>query len=56
MAGWRTQAEVDEVLNKAQEAEDEGVANWPGQTYEQGVAAALMWVLGHTNDNPMEDE
>lgn len=26
-----------------------------GMTYENGVEAALMWVLGDRDDKPMED-
>jgi hypothetical protein len=51
----RQDNEVDEVLNKAAEAVDEGTSQWPGMSYEQGVQAALDWILGHTDENPMED-
>lgn len=27
----------------------------PGMTYEQGVEAALMWVLGNSNDKPLDE-
>lgn len=38
----------------AQEAEN-APSQWPGMTYEQGVSAALRWVLGDTDDKPMDD-
>lgn len=36
----------------------EGVAcgsKWPALSYEEGVMATLQWVLGHTDEKPMED-
>lgn len=50
-----TQEEIDHVLNQASEAEDSGKSRWPGMTYEQGVHAAIMWILGNSEDNPMGD-
>jgi len=51
----RTNSQIDAVLNKAQEAEDEGATKVPGMTYEQGVKAGISWVLGDSNDDPMAD-
>ncbi|GAB1460426.1 hypothetical protein [Thauera sp.] len=48
-----TQNEIDEVLNQCMEAFDAG-SRWPGATFEQGVEAAVRWMLGE-GDNPMED-
>ena len=28
----------------------------PGMTYEEGVKAGIEWVLGQTDDHPLEDE
>lgn len=50
-----TEDEISEVLNACAEAFDEGVTQWPGMTYEQGVEAAILWMLGDNNDNPMKD-
>jgi hypothetical protein len=50
----RTDKEIDDVLNAAMGAENEGT-KWPGMTYEQGVQAAIMWLLGDSSDNPMAD-
>jgi hypothetical protein len=47
-----TQDEAYETLAKAEEGCG---SRWPGMTYEQGVAAAILWMLGE-GDNPMEDE
>ncbi len=51
----RTQEEIDEILNKCAESIDKGQAKWPAMTFEQGVDAALRWVTGDTDENPMED-
>ncbi len=51
----RSNEEIDDVLNATVEAEATGQSRWPGMTYEDGVAAALRWVLGQSDSNPMED-
>ena len=50
----RTTKEIDDVRNKTIEAVDAGTSKWPGMTYEQGVEAALAWVVGDGQD-PMEE-
>lgn len=50
----RTNKEIDEVSNLAIEGEYEG-SKWPGMSYEAGVRAAIDWIIGNTDDNPMED-
>lgn len=52
----RTQAEIDAVLNKASELADGGRNPFFGMTYAQGVEDGIKWLLGETNDNPMEDD
>jgi hypothetical protein len=52
----RSQKEIDNQLNMTEKAVDSGQSAWPGQSYEQGVEAALRWVTGETNDAPMEDD
>lgn len=48
----RSFEEIDGVLG---ETIDEGRGSrWPGMSYEQGVEAALLWVTGQTDENPME--
>ena len=49
---------ADEVLRAAEKAEavvQEGRSNVPGMTYEEGVAYALRWALGHDDAEPMEE-
>ena len=47
---------VWEQINAAQEHVDQGLAAWPGQSYEQGVADALRWAQGDSDYAPMEEE
>ena len=44
--------DISETMARAGEAD--GATQWPGMTYEQGVEAALRWVLDG-GDNPLED-
>lgn len=46
---------IDNVLNLASEQEEKGSTQWSGMTYEQGVKAAILWIVGDSRDNPMED-
>ena len=52
----RSDEEIDEQLNIAMEQFDKGGSKFPGMTYEQGVAEALQWVLGDSDDQPIPDE
>ena len=45
--------DVNNVLNRCSECEDEGTSQFNGMSYEQGVAAAIRWMLGETKDNPL---
>ena len=48
------QDEIDDVLNQCMEAENAGSSRWPGMSYEQGVAAALRWMIDG-GQHPMKD-
>jgi len=50
----RSQEEIDNTLNKCADAFDNGTM-WPGMSYEQGVMDALNWILGHDDEDPMEE-
>ena len=52
----RSEREIDDVLNKCFEIEDEAEnrTNRPDLTYEQGVSSALRWVIGWTNFGPLD--
>lgn len=47
-----TDDEIDDVLNRCAQAQDEGESICPGASYEQGVAAAIEW-LRLDGDNPL---
>ena len=48
--------EIRDQIDKATEQIDKGGTKWRGETYEDGVYAALSWVLGEQAEGPMEDE
>jgi hypothetical protein len=52
----RTAKEVEDMLNDALPEGAEGPSKWLGMTYEQGVDATVRWVLGWTDEKPMEDD
>jgi hypothetical protein len=47
--------DINDVLNECSEAADSGTSKFPGMTYEQGVEAAIRWMLGDDDTNPMAD-
>ena len=49
-----TQEEIDNCANWAAEGIDEG-RHYPGMSYEQGVADALHWMQGDSDNGPHED-
>lgn len=51
----RSEDQIDEVLNATAEATDKGRTGWPGMTYEDGISAALTWLFGESDDNPVFD-
>lgn len=53
--GRPTQEEIDEENNRACEQTERGGSTCPGQSYEEGVAAALDWVSGNREDKPMDE-
>lgn len=55
MSGYeiqRPEADIDAVLNIAHENEDQGVTNYRGMTFEQGVAQGIEWVCGLGDPEP----
>ena len=53
-ADLRSPEEVEEALNEAMALEAEGQNPYPGSNYVAGVKAALAWVLGESDDAPLE--
>jgi hypothetical protein len=47
----RSDAEIDRVLNWANEGEEEG-SRFGGMSYEQGINAFAAWVFGDIEDDP----
>ena len=50
----KTQTEIDEQLNLAQEGIDEG-SKYPGMSYEEGIQAMWDWLIGQIDDAPMTE-
>ena len=53
--------DADEIRKQADTASDNapmfgGDCPYPGMSYSDGVAVALAWVLGDSDDVPMEDD
>lgn len=48
-----TEEEIDNVVDKCTEQRAKGGSKWHGMTYEEGVLAALDWVTGNSEDNPI---
>lgn len=46
--------EIRAELDLAEDQNMEGNSQWPGMTYEQGVAATLRWISGDSDERPME--
>ena len=50
----RTDEEINDVLNRCSEAVEDGVSEFPRETYEAGVQAAIEWLTGGTGgENPL---
>jgi hypothetical protein len=51
----RTEQEIREQMDEAGVLTCESKTKVPGMSYEEGVEAALRWVLGESDDKPMDD-
>ena len=53
----RTDAEIEDLLEQCWEAENEGKTKYRGMTYEQGIKAAINWLLdtGYDDYHPLND-
>lgn len=54
MSIQRDEGEINTVRDKASEQIGEGGSAYPAMTYEDGILAALDWVLGHQDDAPLD--
>lgn len=50
-----TDQEIIDEMWAASDQANEG-SKWPGMSYEEGVAAALKWVVGETETKPFTDQ
>ncbi len=51
----RTEAEINELANQAQDKLDEGVTKFFGMSYEDGIVAVLQWLRNVDETFPMDD-
>jgi hypothetical protein len=56
MAQLKSATEIEKELYKAQGWTHTESTDVAGMTYEQGVEAALRWVLGEDDSEPIENE
>ena len=52
----RSRLQIDLILARARKLENFGKTLHPLMTYEQGVRAALEWVVGNTDHDTFEVE
>jgi len=50
----KSEQEILEQIDQASESVNEGTSKFPSMSYEEGVKAALDWVVGDS-PKPMED-
>lgn len=50
----RSDVEINEQIDKAIEGIEDG-SMYPGMSYEEGVRSALTWIIGDTDEKPMEE-
>jgi hypothetical protein len=51
----QTDSDINDQLNLGAAWEDDGDSATPGKSYEAGVLAGIRWVIGDTNDTPIEE-
>lgn len=51
----RTEKEINDLLQTTEDHENDGTAQFPGMTYEMGITAGIRWLLGETDDHPMDE-
>ena len=52
----RSDDDINHQLNTAAAWEEAGGSSVPGMSYEQGVAAAVKWLTGDTEEWPIAEE
>jgi hypothetical protein len=56
MSVLKSKKEIEDQMYKAQSWTSEGNTDVKGMSYEEGVEAALRWVLGEESEEPVENE
>lgn len=51
----RSEQEIFDLLNQCAEAEETGSSIYPGMIYEQGIKAAIEWLVGDIDNHPIND-
>lgn len=51
----RSQAEIDELLNRCAAQEDEGGSIYPGMTFEQGITITVRWLEDASEPHPLDE-
>lgn len=52
----RTNTEINNVLDSAAAWEDHGGTSVSGMSYEQGVGAGIKWLIGDTDEHPLQED
>jgi len=52
----RSDEEINDLLNEAALNVDAGTPKFPGMSYEEGVQAAINWLTGADDSNPMSND
>ena len=56
MAIEKTRDEINEMEGRCYDERGNPTHRWPAQSYEEGVVAALLWVTGQSDEEPIEAE
>lgn len=51
---YRSDEEINELLNVCSESESTGRSKYPGMTFEQGIKAGIEWLTDPDAEHPME--
>ena len=52
----RTEQEIFELLDQCNDAVNISTSVYPGMSYEQGVKAAIEWIIGDTDEHPINEK
>jgi len=49
----RTDEEIDDLIIECMRKANDGRSKYPGMTYEQGIRAAIEWLVDHAEQHPL---